>query len=53
VLGCLDYFERLQQRSVRPVPAPPEPPAKPEGVSPEETQRWLEVFREADEQDGR
>jgi len=46
VLGCLDYFERLQQ----PTPVPPAPAVevsvKPEGSTPEETQRWLEAFRD-------
>ncbi len=46
VMGCLDYYERLQQ----PAEAPPTPvaevPAKPERSTPEETQRWLEAFRD-------
>jgi predicted RNA-binding protein with PIN domain len=50
VLGCLDYYERLQDREVRPVVTPPEPPGKPEQMSAEETQQWLDVFKDADEQ---
>jgi predicted RNA-binding protein with PIN domain len=48
VLDCLDYCERAQQRPVA-APVPPEPAGKPEGVAPEEVERWLDVFREADE----
>ena len=57
VLGCLDYYEQLQGRGLGALrrfnqsTRVPEPPARPERVSPEETQRWLEVFKEADEQD--
>ena len=41
-LGCLDYLERVS----RPPPAAPagDGPAKPQGVSAEETQRWLKEF---------
>jgi predicted RNA-binding protein with PIN domain len=48
VMGCLDYYEGLQTRSVRP-PPPREPPSKPERMTAEETQRWLDVFKDADE----
>jgi hypothetical protein len=40
-LGCLDYLEQTRR------PSPPtvaEGPAKPQGVSAEETRRWLEEF---------
>ena len=41
-LGCLDYLEQVGR------PPPPSPaengPTKPQGVSAEETQRWLEEF---------
>jgi predicted RNA-binding protein with PIN domain len=50
VLGCLDYYEHLQTRPVRPPPPPCEPPAKPERSSPEETQQWLDVFKDADDE---
>jgi predicted RNA-binding protein with PIN domain len=43
VLGCLDYLdamERLRQRQ----PPPEETPAKPEGMSEDETQHWLREF---------
>jgi predicted RNA-binding protein with PIN domain len=50
VLGCLDYYEQLQQQKRPQPPGPPhEPPSKPEQSSPEETQRWLDVFKDADE----
>jgi predicted RNA-binding protein with PIN domain len=51
VLGCLDYYEKLHNHEIHP-PAPPPaaPPTKPQ-PSPEETQRWLDAFKEADEQD--
>jgi predicted RNA-binding protein with PIN domain len=52
VLGCLDYYERLlERRAATPPPPPPDPPVKPERSSPEETEQWLEVFRDADDTD--
>ncbi len=48
VLGCLDYCERMQERPAA-APAPPEATGKPEGVAPDEVERWLDVFKEADE----
>src|SRR5205085_11050412 len=41
-LGCLDYLEQL--RRPPPVPAVSDGPAKPEGISADETRRWLEAF---------
>jgi hypothetical protein len=40
--SCLDYIENLEH----PPPArPPDaPPAKPEGVTPDEVERWLREF---------
>jgi predicted RNA-binding protein with PIN domain len=43
VSGCLDYLEEMEQRRRR-KPALPEPSAKPESISSEETQHWLHEF---------
>jgi predicted RNA-binding protein with PIN domain len=42
VAGCLDYIENLEH----PPPARPAeaPPAKPEGVAPDEVEHWLREF---------
>jgi predicted RNA-binding protein with PIN domain len=43
VTGCLDYFESIE----KPRPSkedPPDPPAKPEGLSPGEVEHWLKEF---------
>jgi predicted RNA-binding protein with PIN domain len=49
ILGCLDYYERLQQ----PVPVPPAPsrevPAKPDSSTSEEKQQWMEAFRDIED----
>ena len=44
VLGCLDFIEHLS-RPAAPAPAD-EAPAKPQGVSREEAQRWLREFED-------
>jgi len=56
VLGCLDYYERLQQRAIRPSTpvldsqdSRPGALSGPEQMSPQETQRWLDIFKDADE----
>jgi predicted RNA-binding protein with PIN domain len=46
VLGCVDYCERLTRTEQAPPAA--EPPAKPDS-SPEDTQRWLDVFGDDDD----
>jgi predicted RNA-binding protein with PIN domain len=43
VLGCMEYLDRMEH-SRRPKATPGESPAKPEGVSGEETQHWLREF---------
>jgi predicted RNA-binding protein with PIN domain len=43
VLGCMDYLDELDRRRQRPAPSA-EGPAKPEGVSRDETQHWLREF---------
>jgi len=40
VLGCLDYLDQMERLRKRKASAP-ETPAKPEGVSGDETQHWL------------
>jgi predicted RNA-binding protein with PIN domain len=52
ILGCLDYCEDLQRRAAAIPPASPEPPAKPESSTPEETQHWLDAFTQGDEPPG-
>jgi predicted RNA-binding protein with PIN domain len=49
VLGCLDYWERCQQRQLSSTGPARAEPAKPDGSSEEETRRWLEVFGDTDE----
>jgi hypothetical protein len=46
VLGCLDYCERLLQPRAGPSAPATEAPAKPEGSTPEDTQRWLDAFKD-------
>ena len=42
--GCGDFLQELARRR-KPMPAPPtEQPAKPSGLSREETQHWLKEF---------
>src|SRR5262245_50427036 len=43
VLGCLDYLDQMERLRKRKASAP-ETPAKPEGVSGDETQHWLREF---------
>jgi uncharacterized protein len=53
VTGCLDYMEQVQhQHAPQALPAKPTEPDKPEGVSAEETQRWLKEFGFNDEPGG-
>jgi predicted RNA-binding protein with PIN domain len=50
VLGCADFLEwleRQRQRANR-----PEPPAKPEHLSAEETERWLREFADLEQDPG-
>jgi uncharacterized protein len=50
VLGCLDYCERWRQpRRAAAVPAVE--PAKPEVMSEQERQRWLEAFKDVEDGD--
>jgi predicted RNA-binding protein with PIN domain len=44
VLNCGDFLQELERRRQAHRSAAPEPPAKPTGVSREETQHWLEEF---------
>ena len=44
VSGCGDFLQALEWRRKPPPAAPGEPPAKPAGVSREETQHWLDEF---------
>src|SRR5207244_7702849 len=44
VQGCGDFLEELQRRRKPPVAPPEAQPAKPTGVSREETQHWLKEF---------
>ena len=44
VLDCLTYLERLDHPERPPPTATADSPAKPEGLSAEETQHWLEEF---------
>jgi predicted RNA-binding protein with PIN domain len=43
VLGCAKYLEWLEHHGER-RPEPSAPSSKPEGLTPEETQRWLREF---------
>jgi hypothetical protein len=45
---CLDYLDQLRHPAQPLAAPPPEPPAKPGALSPEETRRWLEEFGEVD-----
>ena len=51
VLGCLDYYERFLGPQQPPAALPPreDGPAKPEGCSAEDVQRWLETFGEMED----
>jgi predicted RNA-binding protein with PIN domain len=45
VIACLDFYDGLGKHA--PDPEAPEPSLRPDHLSPEETQRWLEEFRAA------
>jgi predicted RNA-binding protein with PIN domain len=49
VLGCLDYYERLQHPVSSLEAKVPELPAKPEAATPEETRKWLEAFADVED----
>jgi predicted RNA-binding protein with PIN domain len=44
VSGCGDFLDELERRRKPPPAQTGEPPAKPTGVSREETERWMEEF---------
>jgi predicted RNA-binding protein with PIN domain len=48
VLGCLAYLEEVEQWRRRRAAPPDEVPAKPEGVSRPEVERWLQEFADLD-----
>lgn len=47
-LGNLDYLEGLKRPAATPVPAPEA--AKPESISRAEVERWLDVFKDAEDE---
>jgi uncharacterized protein len=51
VLGCAEFLEWLE-RQRRPRRRPVEPPAKPEHLSAEEVERWLQEFKDLEQDPG-
>jgi predicted RNA-binding protein with PIN domain len=49
VRGCGDFLQELERRRKPPVVPPGGQPAKPSGVSREETQHWLKEFADLDD----